>query len=242
MINTSHVSLQQLYDNIWQQAQQALTNDGVHTDPHLKDRRQDCRLGMTIIARPSRTVIRQILEVQHRLRELEPQQHYYRADELHVTILTLFNVMEDYEQYMDNMPMYETILPSALADIPQFQIAFQGIGASPEAVMIQGFPLTTQLQRLRDALREVLRTHGLGDTLDVRYRISTAHSTIMRFSRPLQDAAALFGLLGGLREKPFGEFTCRSVQWVKNDWYMSADKVELLAEYELIQQIGGADA
>jgi hypothetical protein len=108
--------------------------------------------------------------------------------------------------------------------------------------MIQGFPLDAKLQALREKLRELLQAHGLGDTLDVRYRISTAHSTIMRFSRPLQNAAALLDRLSALREEPFGEFRCHSVQWVKNDWYMSSDKVELLAEYELTQPIGESDA
>lgn len=241
-MNNSQTSLQQLYNRIWQQARQALLNGGPHIDPHLKNLRRDCRLGMTVIARPSRTIIREVLDLQNRLRELEPLQHYYQADELHVTILTLFNVMEDYDQYMANMPLYEEILPSAFANMPPFQIVFQGISASPEAVMIQGFPLDAQLQTQRETLREVLHAHDLGDTLDVRYRISTAHSTIMRFSRPLRDASALLGLLGGLRKEPFGEFTCNSVQWVKNDWYMSSDKVELLAEYELLQPTGGINA
>ena len=233
-----HTSLRQIYDGIWRKAQQELANGGPHIDFHLRNRQQDRRLGMTLLARPSRKILRRILDLQERLRELEPLQHYYQADEVHVTILTLFNVMEDCEEYMANKPRYRAILPLALANMAPFQIRFQGLCASPEAVMIQGFPLDSQLQILRETLREVLGAHGLGDTLDVRYRISTAHSTIMRFSRPLQDAAALLGRLGDLREVSLGEFTCRNIQWVKNDWYMSSDKVELLAEYALNHQGG----
>ena len=241
-MNSSHKSLQHIYESIWQKAQQALNNGGPHIDPHLQNLSRDRRLGMTLIARPTQPLIRQVLDLQNRLRELEPLQHYYRTDELHITILTLFNVMDGYEPHMSKAPRYERSLSTALAKMPPFQLTFQGICASPEAVMIQGFPVDAQLESLRETLRENLHAHGLGDTLDVRYRISTAHSTIMRFSRPFQDAPALLDLLSDLREEPFGKMTCRSIQWVKNDWYMSADKVTLLAEYQLKQRTGGADA
>lgn len=100
--------------------------------------------------------------------------------------------------------------------------------------MVQGFPQDNHLECLRGRLREALRGQNLGEGLDGRYRIITAHTTIMRFRTRPQDLRRLTFVLGGYREHSFGQSTIKTLQLVKNNWYMSADKLEVLAEYPLL--------
>jgi hypothetical protein len=44
----------------------------------------------------------------------------------------------------------------------------------------------------------------------------------------------LIETLASYREYNFGQTTFQALQLVKNDWYMSSDKVEVLAEYPLL--------
>jgi hypothetical protein len=73
----------------------------------------------------------------------------------------------------------------------------------------------------------------LGEGLDQRYRISTAHVTVMRFQTQPRDLQQLVHTLASYREYDFGRTAFQTLQLVKNDWYMSADKVEVLEEYSL---------
>ena len=74
---------------------------------------------------------------------------------------------------------------------------------------------------------------GLDDLLDRRYKISTAHITVMRFRAPGVDWERLGPLLEDGREMDFGEMTVDRLQLIWGDWYASANMVRLLLEYRL---------
>ncbi len=99
--------------------------------------------------------------------------------------------------------------------------------------MVQGFPLSPVLDQLRTELRQALRSRGLGAGLDQRYTIRTAHATVMRFRTQPRNLPELVEVLSSFRSRSFGQTTVATLQLVKNDWYMSTAKVEVLAEYEL---------
>ena len=100
--------------------------------------------------------------------------------------------------------------------------------------MVQGFPQDDRLECLRDRLREALRRKNLAEGLDQRYRITGAHTTIMRFRTQPQHLKRLVRVLDEYRQHDFGQSTFHTLQLVKNDWYMSPDKVAVLAEYSLL--------
>src|SRR6185295_16432147 len=56
---------------------------------------------------------------------------------------------------------------------------------------IAGFVEGDRLNQLREAIRSALGRAGLGESLDARYRIVTAHATIMRFRVPLRNPPQL---------------------------------------------------
>ncbi len=112
-----------------------------------------------------------------------------------------------------------------------FEIGFAGITLSRGAVMACGYPHGPALETLRERLRIQLRARGLDASLDQRYRLVTAHATLLRFAAPLQQPARFAALLEELRREPFGSMRVDALELVVNDWYMSSGslrRVEVL--------------
>jgi 2'-5' RNA ligase len=223
------------YDSLWHDALSHFNDTGqVRIDPHLADKRGDRRLGLSVIGRPSPEVVGEFSTLLHELALVASNQYFYQPNEFHITVLSLFTATEAFEPHFAQSPQYLAAVRSVLSAARHFEVVFQGITASSSAVMVQGFPKSPELNQLRDRLRESLRDAGLGEGLDERYRISTAHATVMRFQTQPRNLQKLVETLAGYREYDFGRTTFRTLQLVKNDWYMSSDKVEVLAECPLL--------
>jgi len=226
-------SLQSQYDAIWADAQAAFAANAPALDPQLLDKSDDRRRSATLLIRPTPAVAKCVAQTLAELSSLEPEQYYYRPDELHVTVLSLWTGTEEPEPFFAQLPAYRRAIDAALMGAPDFSIRFDGLTASPAAVLVQGFPHSPALNGLRDRLRNAITAVGLGHTLDRRYRISAAHMTAVRFCRPLQDLPRLAAVLQSLRRRPFGTTHVAELQLVENDWYMSHDRVHLLQTYPL---------
>ena len=227
-------NLIRLYDALWQDAVDHFATGRVQLDPYLVARHRDHRLGLTVIARPTQQAIGQFSALLRELAQIEPHQYFYQRSEFHITVLSLFRATENFEPCFAKIPAYLTALQPVLSAAEHFAVRFRGITATKSSIMVQGFPKDGQLERLRDRLRKALRSKSLGEGLDERYRIITAHTTIMRFRTQPQDLRRFVQVLGSHREQNFGQLTFQTVQLVKNDWYMSADKLEVLADYPLL--------
>ena len=226
-------ALQPQYNAIWATAQRAFAAAAPALDAQLLDKTSDRRRSATLLLRPGPAVAAQVAETLEQLRKMEPGQYYYRPDELHVTVLSLWTGTPEPEPYFAQLPTYCRAIEKALAGARPFAIDFDGLTASPAAVLVQGFPHGSALNDLRDRLRGEIGAAGLGHTLDGRYRISAAHMTAVRFCRPLQDLRGLAAALQALRRRPFGATQVAELQLVENDWYMSHDRVRVLAAYAL---------
>ncbi len=231
---TADPSLSQLYDSLWEDAQDYFVRGRVEIDPHLADRAGDRRRGLTVLARPSPPVTAQFSAFIQELVQIAPDQYFYQPGEFHVTILSLFTATENFEPYYARIPTYLAALQAVLPQTERFTLSFKGITASRSCIMVQGFPHGAQLDSLREKLRQALSVYGFGRDLDQRYRIRTAHSTLLRFCRQPRDLARLLDVLGRYRNYDFGQMTVESLQLTKNDWYMSTDETEVLAEYPLL--------
>ncbi len=186
---------------------------------------------MTVIARPSPAVWHPVASFLRALRRLEPDQYYYTASEFHVTVLPLFTATVDFEVFRSQKDRYVAAVDAALKRATPIRIAFEGITASPSAVMIQGFFETDALSDLRDSLRRQLRIRGLGEGVDERYPLQTAHMTVVRFRAPLRDSRQFAKALEQARRRAFGVTTIRDFMLVENDWYMSRRKTVCLKHY-----------
>jgi 2'-5' RNA ligase len=165
------------------------------------------------------------------LRRLEPDQYYYSPSEFHLTILSLFTATEKFLPFFAQKERYIAAVDSAFQIALPVRIFFEGITASSSAVMIQGFFETQMLNRLRDRLRRQLGVRGLGKGIDQRYRLQTAHMTVVRFCAPLRHPAEFAQALEQARRRAFGAMTVRRLFLVQNDWYMSRRITSTLKRY-----------
>ena len=61
------------------------------------------------------------------------------------------------------------------------RLTYKGVTASPSCLMIQGFMNHESLNITRNNLRKKLKNTTLQQSIDKRYSIQTAHSTVCRF-------------------------------------------------------------
>jgi 2'-5' RNA ligase len=229
------------YDQLWQRAATAFAAQTPSIDPHLAAKDQDRRRGATLLIRPEGAVAQRIAAVLDELRLIDPRQYFYRPDELHVTLLSLFTGTENPQPYLAQLDTYRRAIDPVLAAASAFPIDFCGFTASPAALLVQGFPAASAgqasadpLNVLRDALRAAIDAVGLGANLDRRYRISTCHMTAMRFAQEPTDIRRLAGKVESLRSYEFGQSLAAEVLLVENDWYMSHDRVRVMHTYRLV--------
>jgi 2'-5' RNA ligase len=228
---TVHRRLRKHYDQLWSIALGRIRAGRTELDPILQTGAIDRRRGLTVVARPSQPVQHSVALFVRELRRLEPDQYYYHPSEFHLTVLSLFTATVNCEPYFALQDKYVAAVDSALKDIHPIHISFEGITASPSTIMIQGFFETHELNDLRNTFRRRLRIRGLGKGLDDRYRLQTAHMTVVRFRAPLRHPERFANVLEQARQRPFGTTAFRSFLLVENDWYMSRHTAVSLERY-----------
>jgi 2'-5' RNA ligase len=201
----------------------------------------DPRRGLTLIARPDAALAARLMQLLDRLDALAPGQYRHPPQDLHLTILSLFTVCDDYHDELRRQDDYREAARSALAGMPPFDIDVRGLAASRGAVLAQGYPRDATLDTLRERLRTALRERGLDVSLDTRYRLVTAHMTLMRFTRPLADPARFADALEALRDTPCGRLRVERVALVENDWYMRSGVLRVIETFEFASARGGVE-
>ncbi|MBC8095849.1 MAG: 2'-5' RNA ligase family protein, partial [Akkermansiaceae bacterium] len=181
-------TLPQRYQSLWDTSRPFIQSGAVEIDPVLASGLPDSRRGFTLIARPDRAVQNRIVNFLDALRAVEPDQYFYQPTALHVTVLSLFTASEQHERFSAAAGDYKAAIEAALADTPAFAIEFRGITASPGAILIQGFPAGPAMENIRARLRSELLDRGLSKGVDSRYRVITAHITVMRFRKRPSDS------------------------------------------------------
>ncbi len=231
---TGHFPEQAIYEKLWQEAALAFDRSAVRLDAFLENRPADTRRGVTLVARPGAAVSASVENFLDEIAAVAPEQHFYQQSEFYMTVLSVIPGSESWRQSAQRLPGYLAALDEVLKSLPPFSVAFRGVTATPDAVMIQGFPEgDNTLAQLRDDLRAALAGRGLGENLDRRYKIATAHLTVVRFSTPMKDWRPLKSLLAANRDRDFGTACFRALQLIEGDWYASANTVRTLREYPL---------
>ncbi|HUR88103.1 MAG TPA: 2'-5' RNA ligase family protein [Ramlibacter sp.] len=223
------------YDAMWAEAAPLVRDGGAELDPWLSLPAEDARRGVTLLARPAPAVAAALAAFLGQLRALEPEQYYQPQAELHHTVLSLFTATADYAPHLENLPEYRAAVADAIAGMPPFTIAVSGVTLACGAVLAQGFPQDGTLAAMRERLREALGARGLGGALDRRYRLETAHMTLVRFAAPLRDAARFVNALAAARAIDFGVSEVDELELVLGDWYHTTERERELARYPLVR-------
>ena len=226
-------AIRQVYDRLWEEAVQAFAREELEFDPHLPEKGRDLRRGLTLAFRPSRTVQASIDAFLDKLKEVGPSQYFYRPEEFHVTVLAIIPGSARWQDQIHHLPEYQACAKTVLSRQRSFSVEFRGVTASRGAVMIQGFPGDDTLSNIREELREELRRRKLGQLLDFRYKIISAHMTAMRFCDARADWQSLLALLEENRTTRFGETRVTSLELILGDWYASANTVRTIEKYSL---------
>lgn len=222
-----------LYDRLWVEASASFQAGAVEIDPHLDDREADTRRGLTLVARFDGMLRPELDALLADLRVLAPEQHVYRPDELHVTVLPVSSAAPGFDP--ENAPIdgYRALFAGVLASTAPFTLTWRGLTATRCCVLLCGYSLDGALNALRDRLREALRGTGLDRDLELRYRSTAAHATLLRFRTLPPRLEALGAYVAARRDLDYNASRVEQIEFVLNDWYMSHDRVRLLARYTL---------
>jgi 2'-5' RNA ligase len=227
-----HPGLRAHYDAMWDDAWPAIAGGDVECDLHLAGG-LDPRRGMSLIARPDPALMVRFDALLARLADVDPRQYRQPRADMHLTVLSLLTVTEDYAPHLARRADFVAAVRAAVEGLPAFDIDVDGIAISRGAVLARGYPRDDTLERLRARLRDALRARGLDGSLDRRYRLVTAHTTLLRFVAPLADPGRFAAALADMRDEPLGTMHVETLQLVVNDWYMSSAAVEPIETFTL---------
>ncbi len=222
------------YLGIEQRFQASVSLGKIETDPYLSGEMVDNRRGLTLIARPEDTTINALQSCLGDLASDLGEQYLQPADDLHTTVLSIIPGTPDYPPATDVVARCIRCVAKAIAQFGEsFEIDYQGLIASSDALLVKGYPRGEALQKLRAEILRELAASGLGDYFERRYPMVAAHITVARFTRQPQNLAALAKRLGALKQHRFGTSRVSEMDLVENDWYMRTHNLQLEARYTL---------
>lgn len=223
----------EIYKKLWSDAIAAFERGQPILDRHLPDMTNDSRRGVTLVFRPAANVCDAVSDFIGRFADILPGQYFYRREELHITVLSIFSGTENWRQELERFERCRPIIGEVLKIERRFKIKFRGVTASPDSVLIQGFPWDDGLANIRTALRDAFSREGFADMLDRRYKATAAHISIMRFCHPCANMKPLLAFLRENRQTNFGECEIDRLELILSDWYASSERVKILEEYRL---------
>ncbi|RZF62234.1 mutarotase [Sphingobacterium corticibacterium] len=221
------MNLTALYNNLYTRSIDDIRNGNNKID-RLIDDKNDKRRGLTVLIRPNDNIQGAIARFQQELMVIDKDQYYQPLPDMHVTVLSIISCYDGFNLEQIETSKYIRLFKQSARNIMDIGLHFQGISASPEAVIIQGFPLSEGLERFRDQLRENFKASALQQTIDARYRLTTAHITAVRFREYIRTPQKFAERLENYRDVDFGSFKPKEVELVYNDWYQKRHIVKTL--------------
>lgn len=226
------MDLKEHYNKLYQDSIQKIQSDIYQVD-NLIDSENDKRFGITLLLRPDPLVKLNIQKFLSEIREIEPNQYFYRDSDLHVTVMSIISCYNGFTLNQIRTEDYIETIKKSIMGINSFKIEFRGLTASPSCLMIQGFLENNTLNQIRDNLRANFKDTHLEQSMDKRYAIQTAHSTIFRLKEKIENKEGFLKLVEKYREYYFGTFKVDSLVMVFNDWYQRKEYVKELGRFEL---------
>jgi len=224
------MNLNEHYNQLYKTSSDAILAGNYKIDKHINDR-SDSRFGITLLIRPSEAIKANIRFFLEQLKAIDPAQYYYPDSDLHITLMSIISCYEGFTLDKIKVEDYIEIIRKSLIDLGKIEIEFRGVTASPSALMIQGFPSNKSLNILRDKLRENFKKSALQQSIDSRYAIATAHSTVMRFQEKLQNPKKIMAITKQYHDYNFGTYTIENLELVYNDWYQRKENTIHLANF-----------
>lgn len=230
--------IEQIYIEMWNNAEQKISQHQYEID-RLIGSAEDTRRGITVLSYLKDTegnVNNKLMMFMNELAALEPEQYYYPENELHLTLLSVVSCIEGFSLSTVDVTAYQQLFTETVNSIGPIDIHCYGVTASPGCVLIQGFPVDEKLQVLREKLRAAFYGSALHTTMDSRYKLTTAHSTLARFQAPLRDNKKLLNFLSDYRTHDFGIYRINQLDLVFNNWYQHLSQTHHLAKQHITRK------
>jgi len=224
------MNLTEHYNELYKTSSETILKGKYSIDSEIK-KESDSRFGITLLIRPNEEIKTNIQSLLKELKEAEPEQYFYPDSDIHITVMSIISCSEKFTLNQISPNDYIQLICKSMVDVDKITIQLKGVTASPSALMIQGFPTDETLNNLRNKLREDFKNSNLLQSIDSRYTISTAHSTIMRFQEKLHNPEKLIQIADKFRDYDFGEFNVKSLELVYNDWYQRKSNTKVLGEF-----------
>jgi 2'-5' RNA ligase len=226
------MNLTEHYNQLYKKSSIAILTEQYKLDPQINNP-SDSRFGLTLLIRPSETIQANIQLFLEEIKAIEPNQYYYPDSDIHITVMGIISCYEGFTLDQINISEYIDLIEQSLVELDQIEIEFRGLTASPSAIMIQGFPTDESLNIFRNKLRESFKNSTLEQSIDSRYTIAAAHSTVMRFQEKLENTKQLIQVAEKFRDYNFGKFQVKKLELVYNDWYQREGNTIHLADFNL---------
>lgn len=224
------MTLENHYKKLYHDSIDKISSDNYHIDT-LIDSKNDRRFGLTLIIRPSNEIKKKIQNFLKNIKEIEPNQYYYPNSDIHITVMSIISCYSDFDMSKIDVQKYIDLTEKCLLKGIDLNITFKGITASPSGVMVQGFMNNNELNDIRNRLRKAFKNSNVEQSLDKRYLIQTAHSTIIRFRKELSHKEKFLELLDNSINYDFGTFKVNKFELVYNDWYQREQYVKKIHEF-----------
>ena len=224
--------IKSIYNKMWDDSLEKISKNELELDPFIDDP-DDLRRGIGLLAKPGRETLDMFNKFLEEAKRIEPTQYFYKIDEIHITVLSIINCTIEFNISQISLPDYVKQIKNCLIDIQSFEIEFRGITASPSCILIQGFPKNNSIDLIRNNLREQFSKGILYHSIDKRYRIKTAHCTIIRYKNQLRDNKVFIDFLMKYRDVYFGKSHINELELIYTDWYNRKENVRVLHKFKL---------
>jgi len=221
-----------IYSKMWRDCIHKFENNSCEIDPLINDA-EDTRRGLTVLSYFDQGLSENISQFINELKDIEPQQYYYPASDFHATILSIISCISGFKLSDIEQQPYIDVFKEALQDMDPVKINLKGITVSSSCILIQGFPDGKQLEKLRNALRTGFIKAKLHVTIDSRYKISTAHTTVVRCLTPFKNSEKVMRILTKYKDHDFGTLEVNTLDFVFNNWYQNASVTKILSRQPL---------
>ena len=205
--------LQTHYNNILLKNKEKINQGGVKDDL-LSNAQNDKRMSMVLLIRINPDISNNIQNAINKLKELEPDSmYYYPPSDFHITVIDLLKGELD-RKIPDNINDYINCINECAKEIKPFEIEFDGLTASGNAVLVKGF-YDNELQKFRELLRENLIKNNL--KLEERYKTISSHITIARLKNKLNNPEKFISFVE--QKNYFGKMKVESIELCYHNWY-----------------------
>ena len=207
--------LKEHYNNIFIKNKEKICQGGVK-DELLSNVQNDERMSIVLLIRISPNISANIEKCINKLKEIESDSMYfYPSSDFHITVIDILKG-EIGRKIPENINDYINCINECAKQIKPFEIEFEGLTASDNAILVKGF-YDNELQKFRELLRESLSKNNL--KLEERYKTISSHITIARNKDKLKNPEKLISFIENESKNNFGKMKVDSFELCFHNWY-----------------------